>query len=50
MPEDGVEYEPFTMTSIDSLLAYADKYYVQVYLKNCTYKIVNYLVNCKLNC
>ena len=30
MPEDGVEYNSFTMISIDSLLFYENKYYLQV--------------------
>ena len=30
-----------TVTSIYSLLAYENKYYLQVYLVNCAYKIVN---------
>ena len=40
MPEDGVECESFTIVSIDSLLVYESKYYLQVYLDNCAYKIV----------
>ena len=39
MPEDGIEYESFTIISIHSLLVY--EYYLQVYLDNCAYKIVN---------
>ena len=39
MPEDGIEYESFTIISIHSLLVY--KYYLQVYLDNFAYKIVN---------
>ena len=38
MPEDGVEYESFKSTSIDSLLVYESKYYLQLYLDNCAYK------------
>ena len=38
---DDVACETFTIISIDSLLAYENKYYVQVYLDNCAYKIVN---------
>ena len=30
-----------TVTSIYSLLAYENKYYLQVYLVNCAYKIEN---------
>ena len=40
MPEDGVECEYFTMISIDSSLVYESKYYLQIYLDNCAYKIV----------
>ena len=31
MPEDSVETESFTVISIDSLLVYENKYYLQVY-------------------
>ena len=31
----------FALISIDSLLVYQTKYYLQVYLNNCAYKIVN---------
>ena len=31
VPEDDIEYEPFTVISIDSLLAYENKSYLQVY-------------------
>ena len=41
VPEDDRECESFTVISIDSLLVYAYKYYLQVYLDNCFYKIVN---------
>ena len=41
MPEDDIECESFTITSIDSLLVYENKYYLQVYLDNCAYNIVN---------
>ena len=41
VPEDDIECESFTVISIDSLVAYEDKYYLQVYLGNCTYQIVN---------
>ena len=40
MPEDGVGCESFTVISIDSLLVYENKYYLQVYLDNRAYKIV----------
>ena len=41
MQEDGVEYESFAIISIESLLVYENKYYLQVYLDNCAYKIVD---------
>ena len=41
VPEDDVEYESFTVISIDSLLVYKHKYYLQVYLDKCAYKIAN---------
>ena len=41
MPEDDQECELFTGISIDSLLVYENKYYLEVYLDNCAYKIVN---------
>ena len=41
MPERNIEDESFTDISIDSLLVYENKYYFQVYLGNCAYKIVN---------
>ena len=40
VPEDYIECESLTVTSIDSLLVYKHKYYLQVYLDNCAYKIV----------
>ena len=39
--EDDIEYEYFTVISIDSLLVYENKYYLQVYLDNCAYKFPN---------
>ena len=39
--EDGVECEYFTIISINSLLVYENKYYLQVYLDGCAYKIVD---------
>ena len=39
--EGDTECESFTVTSIDSLLVYEKKYYLQLYLDNCTYKIVD---------
>ena len=41
VPEDDIECESFTVISIDSLLAYDKKYYLQKYLDNCAYKIIN---------
>ena len=41
VPEDGVECESFTVISVDSLLAYDEKYFLRVFLDNCAYKIVN---------
>ena len=41
MPEDDIECESFTVISIDSLLLYENKYYLQVYLDNCAYNVVN---------
>ena len=41
VPEDNIECESFTFISIYSLLAYEKKYYLQVYLDNQTYKIVD---------
>ena len=40
-PKDDIECESFTVTSIDSLLVYENKYFLQVYLDNCTNKIIN---------
>ena len=41
VPENDIERESFTDIYIDSLLAYESKYYLQIYLDNCAYKIVN---------
>ena len=41
MSEDGKECEYFTVISVDSLFVYKNKYYLQVYLDNCAYKIAN---------
>ena len=41
MLEDGVECEPFTVISLDSLLVYEEKYCLQVYLDNSANKIVD---------
>ena len=40
MAEDGTECESFTVISIDFLLLYENKYYMQVCLESCAYKIV----------
>ena len=37
VPEDDIECESFTVISINSLLVYENKYYLQVYLDNCAY-------------
>ena len=39
--EDDIECESFIVFSIDSLLVYQNKCYLQVYLDNCAYKIAN---------
>ena len=41
MPEDGAECESFAITYIDSLLGYENKYFLQIYLDNCVYKILD---------
>ena len=41
MPEDNIECKSFTVISIDSLLVYKSKYYLQVYLDKRAYKIVS---------
>ena len=41
MPEDDIVCESFTVISIDSLLLYDSKHYLQVCLDNCAYKTVN---------
>ena len=41
VPEDDVEWESFTIISIDSSLVYENKYHLQVYLDNYAYKIVS---------
>ena len=40
VPEDDIEFESFTVISIDSFLVEGKKYYLQVYLDNFVYKIV----------
>ena len=39
VPEDDQECESFTVISIDSLLVYENKYYLQVYFDNCVIKL-----------
>ena len=41
VPEDDIECGSLTVISIDSLLACDKKYYLQVYLGKCPYKVVN---------
>ena len=41
VPKDDIECESFTVISIASLLVQNEKYYLQVYLDNWAYKIVN---------
>ena len=41
MPEEEIECESFTVISSDSLLVYKSKYYLQVYLENFAYKIID---------
>ena len=40
VPEDDIECQSFTIISTDSLLVYDKKFYLQVYLDNCAYKII----------
>ena len=41
VPEDGVECEPFTIISINFLLVYQNKYYLELYLNSFVYQILN---------
>ena len=41
MSENDIEHECLTVVSIDSLFVNENKYYLQLYLDNCTHKIVN---------
>ena len=41
VPHVDIKSESFTIISIDSSLIYESKYYLQVYLDNCAYKIVD---------
>ena len=38
--EEDIEYESFIVISIDSLFVYENKYYLQVHLDSCAYKVV----------
>ena len=40
MPESGVEYKSFSIIFIGSLIFYENKYYLQIYLDDCAYKII----------
>ena len=41
VPENGAECESYTNISIDLLLVYEKKYYLQIYLDSCVCKLVN---------
>ena len=41
IPGDDLECEYFTAISIEFLLVYENKYYLQVYLEKCAFKIAN---------
>ena len=41
VPEDDIECQFFTVISIDSLLVYNNKYYLQIYSDNCAYIFFN---------
>ena len=41
VPEDDIECESFAVISINSLLVFENKFYLQVYLDNCAYRIAN---------
>ena len=41
VPEYDIKFESFTSICVGSLLVYDEKYYLQVLLDNCAYKIVN---------
>ena len=41
VPEDGLKHESVTGISFNFLLVYENKYYLQVHLENCAYKIVD---------
>ena len=39
VPDNGVDCEPFTIISTDSLLVRENNYYLQISLNNCAYNI-----------
>ena len=39
VPEYGIECQHYAIVFINSLLVYENKYYLQVYLKGCLYRI-----------
>ena len=41
VPQEDIECESFKFIFIDSLLVYENKYYLQVYLDNCAYKVID---------
>ena len=41
VPEDDTECESFSVLFVDSLLVHEMKYYLQVFLENCAYIIVD---------
>ena len=41
VPRHDIECKCFTVISTDSLIGYQNKYYLQVYLDNCAYKLGN---------
>ena len=41
VPEDDPKCESFTVISIDFFLVCEKKYYMQIHLDSCAYKIVN---------
>ena len=41
VPEDDIECKSFPVISIGSSLVYQNKYYLQVYLENCAYRVID---------
>ena len=41
VPEDGIKCESFTVIYIHSLLVYESKYFLQLFLESCAYKIID---------